>query len=71
MRKKIISKHRSIKVHIFGQTLISISSALSQKNEIENWSLITSAQCILYITAFGFGFQNAKQLQINYTLKAP
>ena len=33
-------------MHIFGQNFISISLALSQKNESEKWPLITSFQCI-------------------------
>ena len=33
-------------MHIFGQKFISISLALSQKNEVEKRPLITSFQCI-------------------------
>ena len=35
----------SIKMHILGQKINSISLALSQKNKIEKWPLITSIQC--------------------------
>ena len=38
----------SIEMHIFGQKIISISLAFSQKNEIEKWPLRTSVQFIYY-----------------------
>ena len=40
-----------IKMHILGEKFISISLALSQKNEIEKWPLRTSVQCTLFIVA--------------------
>ena len=35
-------------MHIFEQKIISITLALSQKNDIEKWPLLTSFQCGAY-----------------------
>ena len=50
-------------MHIFRQKFISVSVALTQKNEIEKWPLITLVQCCVLVRYLRDGMYTFVSLQ--------